>query len=423
MNLRETIRSLSDELVLLQQPIRILDAIAWGDDVAAAFFADGARTQPQVDADYYRQRRPLRFEPAEQRAGLAALRARIDQALGDEPVGELLVARVDEYLRVIDLLDARGTPAFATISRELYGGTDDRLHPGGPTLGELGALMNESLTNIDAGAWEAPDEHRYSSADAVEILATRLDAVFGADQVRVIIDDGIVADAAAGGDYIKLRADATFSTRDLRVLEVHEGWVHVATTLNGRAQPWCTFLGKGTPSTTSTQEGLAVFTEITTMSSTPQRLGKVTRRMLAIGMASDGATFLDVFHWFCDQGLDQSDAWASSVRVFRGSSPTGGPFTKDLSYSRGFLEVYDFMRLAVRRGKLERLALLFTGKLAVREIGVLAALADDGLVSAPNMLPPHVSDISALASWMAYSNLLNRIDLSAMELHLSAALE
>lgn len=314
-------------------------------------------------------------------------------------------------------------PEFAQISAELYGGIDDVLHPGGPTLAELGVVMQDALGRIDSGPWEPPDESEYSAAQGVEMLAARLDRVWGPDQVRVIIDDGIIADAAAGGDYIKLRSDARFSDRDLRILEVHEGWVHVATTLNGRSQPWCTFLGKGTPSTTSTQEGLAVFTEITTMSSSPDRLRKVTRRMLAIQMAHEGATFLDVFGWFRDEGLTDTEAWSSSVRVFRGSTPTDGPFTKDLSYSRGFLEVYDFMRLAVRRGVLNRLPLLFAGKLAVCEIGVLAELAEEGLVTPPEILPPHISDISALAAWMAYSNLLNRIDLDAMETHLGPALD
>lgn len=240
--------------------------------------------------------------------------------------------------------------------------------------------------------------------------------------MRVILDDGIVADAAAGAGYIKLREDAMFSDRDLRVLEVHEGWVHVATSLNGQRQEICTFLSKGTPSTTVTQEGLAVFTEVTTLSSTPERLRKVTRRMTAIGMAQDGATFLDVYRWFGEQGMDRSAAWASSVRVFRGSTPDGGPFTKDLVYSRGFIEVYDVIRLAVRRGLLERLPLLFVGKMTVSELGILAHLAEEGIVSAPAHLPPHFADISALAAWMAYSNLLNRIDLGVMEEKLDAAL-
>lgn len=421
--MRQKIRALSDQLVTLQQPIRILDAIGWGDDVAARFFEGGQRTQPDIDADYYRTHKPLRFEPAQQREGFERLRADVSAQLGESPIATLLLGRIDEYLRVIDLLEARGTPDFGTISAGLYGAPTDELHPGGPTLAELGMLMTDSLANIDSGTWESPEGSLLDAHTSVDVLKARLETVCGTDQVRVMIDDGIVADAAAGGDYIKLRADARFSERDLRILEVHEGWVHVVTTLNGRSQPWCTFLGKGTPSTTATQEGLAVFTEITTLSSTPDRLRKVTRRVTAIAMAHDGATFLDVYRWFVGGGMSESDAWSSSVRVFRGSEPSCGPFTKDLSYSRGFLEVYDFMRLAVRRGHVDRLPLLFGGKLAVREMGAVAELVRDGLVIGPQIVPPHVSDLNALASWMAYSNLLNRIDLSQMELHLQSALE
>jgi uncharacterized protein (TIGR02421 family) len=412
------VRELSDELVAIQQPIRILDAIAWGDDVAQEFWASGANRQPTVDAEYYRTKRPLGFDPAELRTAFADLGVKVDRKLGQSAVGALLHGRVAEYLRVLDLLEARGTPEFSAISAQLYGGSTDLLHMGGPSLASLGRLMNDALMSIDSGPWEPPDEHVHTAAEGVVILGERLDAVFGAGEVRVIVDDGIVADAAAGGDYIKLRSEAMFSARDLRVLEVHEGWVHVATTVNGRAQPWCTFLGKGTPSTTATQEGLAVFTEITTMSSTPNRLRKVTRRMLAIEMVEQGATFLEVYRWFIDQGLEASDAWGLSVRVFRGSNPTSGPFTKDLVYSRGFLEVYNLARLAVRRGRIDLLPWLFAGKLAIQELGSISELASAGLVTLPEHLPPHIADPSALASWMAYSNLLNRVDIIQMEIDL-----
>ena len=70
--------------------------------------------------------------------------------------------------------------------------------------------------------------------------------------------------AAAGADYIKIRSDAMFNERDVRALEVHEGLVHVATTLNGLNQPVCTFLAKGPPSSTVTQEGLAILMEVIT---------------------------------------------------------------------------------------------------------------------------------------------------------------
>jgi uncharacterized protein (TIGR02421 family) len=443
MNQAEQVRELSDELVALQRPIRVLDAVAWGDEVADQFFASGACQQPAVDADYYRVQRPLAFDVDGVRSGLKDLEGRVGLRLGRSAVGRLLVSRAEEYRRVLDLLQARGTPEFSRISSELYGGPEDALHPGGPTLATLGQGLSDAMAAIDDGAWEPPEEPMLDAIEAVAVLQERLAPMFGADGsdqadgadgadasngtsvdgvVRVMLDDGIVADAAAGSDYIKLRRDARFSHRDLRVLEVHEGWVHVATSLNGRHQPWCTFLGKGTPSTTVTQEGLAVFTELTTLSSTPGRLAKITRRATAIAMACDGASFLDVFAWFESQGLDRGGAWNATVRVFRGSTPEGGPFTKDLIYIRGFVEVYNLVRLAVRRGLLDRLALLFVGKLAMRELGVLAQLHEEGLVASPAYLPPQVADLRALAAWMAYSQVLHLIDPALVEADLDELL-
>src|SRR6185369_6201715 len=104
----------------------------------------------------------------------------------------------------------------------------------------------------------------------VEMLSERLGNYFKDDKaVRVRISDGIVADAAAGSDYLKVRGGARFSPREIRLLDVHEGWVHLGTTLNGQSQPVCTFLSKGPPSSTITQEGLAVLTEILTGAAHP----------------------------------------------------------------------------------------------------------------------------------------------------------
>jgi len=417
----EEARRLSEALVDAQKPIRILNSVKWTDEIEHYFLAAGKGSQPDVDADWYLANRPLKFDLAEKRAELAALCAEITNTLGSSPMGRLLTQRATEYLRVVDLLEARGSATFSAVSAELYGDVDDALHDGGPTLAALGEVLDEALANISNSRWEPPEDRNHDAAAAVQLLSKRLAPVCGLDEIVVKLDDGIVSDAAAGSTYIKLREDATFSDRALRVLEVHEGWVHVATGLNGRAQPIATFLAKGTPSTTITQEGLAVFTEITTLSSSPTRLRKISRRMQAIAMADDGATFLDVYRWFGDHGLAHDDAWASSVRVFRGSLPTLGPFTKDLVYSRGFLEVYNLIRLAVGNGDIELLPLLFVGKISVHELGLIKALHDDGVVVDPPTLPPSMSDVTALASWMAMSNLLNRVDVTAMEVELGAA--
>src|SRR5438094_63109 len=74
--------------------------------------------------------------------------------------------------------------------------------------------------------------------EAAAELAGRFAAYFGpTSRVAVTVCGGLASDAAAGNGYLKLRAGATFSPADVRLLEVHEGWAHLATTLNGLRQP------------------------------------------------------------------------------------------------------------------------------------------------------------------------------------------
>ena len=66
-------------------------------------------------------------------------------------------------------------------------------------------------------------------------------------------------------------------------------------------------------------------------------------------MAEVEATFVDVFDFFRNEGLSEGDSYANTTRVFRGSLPTAGPFTKDIAYAKGFVLIYSFVQLAVRR--------------------------------------------------------------------------
>jgi uncharacterized protein (TIGR02421 family) len=415
--LRASVREISDRIVSAQRRIRILDAVKWDEGVRDAFFAARFRAQPPVDHTYY-ERRPLGYDPEDAREEFRDIERDIDRRLGRTHAAARLMRRMcAEYEIVLDMLAARGTPQFSTRARDLYGATSDAFHPGEPSVSDLADMLDESLSCIAESAFLEEDRRDIPTEQAVVLLQGRLDRVFSApeDRVHVTVSDGIVADAAAGSDYIKLRKDALFSDRDLRMLEVHEGWVHVGTTLNGRAQPICTFLGKGTPSTTVTQEGLALFVEVITFSSHPARLRRVTDRIRAIRMAERGATFLDVFRTLCDEGRKLDESYSTCMRVFRGSTPVLGPFPKDLSYSKGFVLIYNFIRLAVRRGRLDRVPLLFCGKLMLDEVGALAELVEEGVVIRPRFLPPFLSDMSALTAYMAYSSFFNRLDLETVE--------
>jgi uncharacterized protein (TIGR02421 family) len=402
----ELIRSLSDRLVEAQRPIRILDAVKWDDDVECAFFAAAARELPPVRRDYYLSR-PLPFDPEQKRREFLDIERDIRQRLGKyNAAGQIMARMCAEYRQVIELLVQRGTPAFAALSERLYGSSADSFHAGDPTLADFGRTLAGSLDNLSRNASLTPTEPRYSAAEALRLLAERLTAYLQTPSaVRIRLSDGIVADAAAGSDYIKLRADASFSLREIRLLEVHEGWVHLGTTLNGQQQPICTFLSKGPPSATVTQEGLAVLTEILSFASHPARVRRLTHRIEGVARAESGADFLDVYRFFLGEGYPPRDSYRQTVRLFRGSLPSGcGPFTKDLCYSKGFVLLYNFMRLAASRGMVQRVPLLFCGKTNLDDIKTLALLADEGLLAPPRHIPPPFANLQALAAWLCYAN-------------------
>jgi uncharacterized protein (TIGR02421 family) len=414
---KQTVRTLSDRIVEAQRPIRVLDAIQWDDAIEKAFFDAQCREQPAVTAEYYAQR-PLPFNPAQKRHEFHEIERDVSHQLGEySPVGQIMRRMCREYQMVVRMLEARGTADFCTISEELYGSASDVFHAGDPTLKDLGDLMEDLLANVDRSRLIETEPKNIPAEDAVRILQERMNVAFKdfPSGVRVKLSNGIVADAAAGSDYIKIRQNAMFSERDLRIMEVHEGWVHLGTTLNGASQPVCTFLSKGPPSSTITQEGLAILMEIFAFASHPARLRRTTNRIRAINMAEEGASFVDVFNFFRKQGFDAPDSYSSAVRVFRGSTPTGGPFTKDLAYNKGFVTVYNYIMLAVRKGLLQRIPLLFCGKTTIEDLRTIAQLVEEGLVAPPKFVPPQFADLNALTAWMCYANFLNGLNLERIE--------
>jgi len=415
---RLTIRALSDRIVDAQAPIRILDAIKWDASVQEAFFEKGAKELPPVDRAYY-EARPLEFDSRKVRETFHDIERDVVRQLGKfNPVGQIMVRMCREYRMVCRMLEARGTEEFTDLSEELYGSSTDAFHAGEATLYDFGEMMTEALTNVDKSLLIEEETRDITADDAVKVLQERLDQAFANEEqdVRVIVSDGIVADAAAGSDYVKLRSDALFNLRDLRLLEIHEGWVHLGTTINGSQQPICTFLSKGPPSSTVTQEGLAILMELITFSSYPARLRKTTNRIRAVNMAEEGADFLDVYKFFREEGYSEDVCYQNASRVFRGSLPNAGPFTKDLAYNKGFILVYNYIRLAVVQGMLDRIPILFCGKTTLEDMRTLAQLVEEGIVDPPRFLPPQFADMKALIAWMCYSNFINHLDVQRVEL-------
>jgi len=413
----DVIQALSKRVVDAQRAIRILDTIKWDETIKDDFFRNKGHSLPAVDAAYY-QNRPLPFDENEKKEEFRLILRDTQNQCGQySPITRLIKRQCDEYIRAVQMLVARGTPAFSEIAMELYGSPSDAFYTGGPRLSDLGALLFDMLTVLDVQLQSEADVKRYKAQEAQEILQTALSAFFvkHPGRVTVMVSDGMIADASAGADNIKLSQGVMFSDRDLKYLEVHEGWVHLGTTINGMMQPYCFFLSKGTPTCSVIQEGLAVITELVSFSSYPGRMRKITNRVIALDKVTQGANFLDVYRYFIDCGLSEEDSYNNSVRIFRGSTPTGGPFTKDLSYAKGFVLIYNFIRFAISQHRLDAIPLLFTGKLVLDDLPLLGELREQGILTPPVYLPPQFCDLSALSAWMSFSLFLSKFDLNEIQ--------
>ncbi len=110
------------------------------------------------------------------------------------------------------------------------------------------------------------------------------------------------------------------------------------------------------------------------------RLRRLADRVFAIQMAVEGADFLDVYRWFLERVGDTDPAFENARRVFRGGLVTGGaPFTKDVVYLLGLLQVTNFVRASFAAGRADCLSLLFCGKLDLLDIPALCQLYALGL--------------------------------------------
>ncbi|MFO0613407.1 MAG: flavohemoglobin expression-modulating QEGLA motif protein [Polyangiaceae bacterium] len=398
----DALAALSERVIDAQRPIRILNALRWSGRVEEQFARARGRELPRPEYDP-----DLGFDRDAKRAEFDQILRDIHRELGrSDPLARMLRDTAEEYRRSVDLLDARGTPRFYEISRELYGSTRDLLPDGRTTVREMGERLGATLGAIAWNKIGEPQPREFDATQAAEILNVRFASFFGESMgVRVDVDDTLVADAAAGSDYVKIRSGARFSRSDIDILEAHEGWVHLATSLNGQAQPVARWLAKGPPRTVAVQEGLAVLVETLTLRSTPRRAKKLNDRVRAVEMAESGADFLDIYEWYRTAGYEEDECFQNSMRVFRGGTTVGGaPFTKDASYCTGIVLNQAFMHAALTHDRPELIPFLFVGKVAHEDVPHLHARVADGLVRPPPFLPAIFREMHALAVWLCHAS-------------------
>ncbi|HEX2657542.1 MAG TPA: tyrosine/phenylalanine carboxypeptidase domain-containing protein, partial [Polyangia bacterium] len=298
----QLLRDVSAQILEAQRPVRVLRALAWDERVERDFFAAGGNELP-------RPTYPIPLADIEK--SLERFRDLKLQVSGDNDIERFLRETCDSYATAARMLGTVGTKDFYFHSSELYGRPGSLSFDRKTTNLDLAQHFTQVVDSV-AGHARLPspmDDEVMSAEEVVPELQRRFAESFPGRGIRVEVVDGMVAKAAARVDVVQVKRGARFSRRDLLLLEHHEGDVHLATAINGRAQPVMPFVGFPSPRTTGTQEGLAVLTEFFTQSTSVDRLRRLADRTLAIKMAEDGASFVDLYRAFQGRGYDERAAF------------------------------------------------------------------------------------------------------------------
>lgn len=402
------LQELDRRLVAVAKNIAVLRTIAWPEGVVERFLEGWRRGQvalPEVEP-------PARSVDHVVEA-LEAIATACDEA---DPLGELVARTARAYATAGRMLDAAGTPDFTKRSCELYGAPDDVI-PGTALSHHAAATHLLDATARLQAAGAIPERAYCVTAVAVQrSLSQSFDAFFGEEAPEVVIDPDLASKAAAGATRVRLRAATCFSDLDVVQLTEHEGFVHVATALNGRAQPVLSCLGLSSPRTTATQEGLATFAELTTRAIDVARLRRIALRTVAIHRALDGADYVDTFRFFREQGQSEDESAHSAMRVFRGGDVTGRvAFTKDVVYLAGLFAVHGYIRRAIEEPAPHRIERLFAGRLTLGDVARLAPAFDDGRLVPPRFVPAWATALPQLAADLALISVIADMDIAGID--------
>lgn len=394
------LRKISHLLFSASKDVRILKHLRWPESARFSFFSSSAEKLPKVD-----------YAPFDDTSVIAKLETAV-ALLEDTPFDIWLRKKAGDIEAGAQLLKNCGTKVFFKQSAKIYGLPLDTLHDNKTTPLDLASKFETILTAYSKSTVKI--KHSQISTEEVRNkIQEKVIQVFGQHSPDVVIVDSLSAKATASSRTIKIRKGARFTNKAIDQLVNHEALVHVATTLNGREQENMKILGGNYGAVTKTQEGLAVFSEFITGSIDVERMYRLSDRVIAIQMAIDGASFIDVYRFFLNRSDNKTQSFENARRVFRGGLVEGGaPFTKDIVYLDGFIRVHNFFRSAVVKGREDILGLVFSGKLDIDDIPILVKMKNEGLIKKPKFIPYWLSDMDYLVCYFSFSVFIDDIDYS-----------
>jgi uncharacterized protein (TIGR02421 family) len=402
--------TLDDALCAVAPKIKVLSRLSWPEMVVEDFLASwrrGQPTLPQVEYPYDES-----FDAAQD----TLIHIQNKTKGVDDPIYRYVHDTADSYAHAAELLNAAGTPRFLDISRDLYGDPYDRVPGTRLTHFEAAAQLLEVTNSLRAASLHEEELVCLTAASVRDEIQRRTDPFFGEHRIEVVIDSNLASKAAAAAQRIRIRGRTSFTEADIDQLIEHEAFIHSATALNGRLQKLRCF-SLAAPRTTATQEGLATMAELITGSMDLSRLRRLALRIGGVKRAIEGADFIDVFRYFLDNGQSEDESARSAMRVFRGGDPRGRvAFTKDVVYLHGLIGVHTFLRRAISDGRVELIPRLFAGRLTLGDVIRLGPAFESGDLQPGKYVAHWASDPRRLAAYLAFSLVLNRINLGNVKL-------
>lgn len=406
-----SIRHFSRHLHDLQKDMRILSALKWSDEFTQKFLAQTGRPKKSsVHYNYAAQRKS--FHHAAKKREIDKYRSRALKHFEKSNPDVLFIFNeiLNDLDGVSDLLSSVGTPKFGEVSAQLWGAVDKPLEHANFSILEIAEKFGTNLERLTGEDTERLFPKILNAEGLASLLRQKLQEAHLIESIKVIVDDSLVADAAAGSHYVRIRKNAKFSIKDVDVLLYHEIFTHVVTALNGRAQKHAKWLRFDSPRCTSTQEGLAVFLEIFAGKTYPRRLRRIIDRILLLGKISAGESPAHMYDSLREMRYTHMESLNLIMRAYRGCDPESGqPFTKDISYLKGLIECFNFIQANLTIARHETINALFCGKLQLKEVPALMRLTEAGVVQAPQWVPAHFLDIDSLVGWFAYIGALGSI--------------
>jgi uncharacterized protein (TIGR02421 family) len=407
MDATEQFVEFDQQIVAAGKGIKILSVLGWGEIVCNDFLAGLKRGNPIPPSISY-----PKFDYNQQKLALQKI---MNSSSRDHPVGWYIAETAHSYYIAAQMLEGLGTAAFRECSEALYGRPDEH-------IGKLSnlALADDfiKITDDFSAISQLNDESDTTgSFDTAAIIKAKSDAFFKDYSISVIVENEMSSKAAAGSERVRLRGNSEFTANETEQLVQHEVFVHSATMLNGRRQPWLKSMGLGSPRTTATQEGLATFAELITGTMDLERLRRIALRIKGIHHALNGANFMETFRFFLDSGQPERESFQSTARIFRGGDMNGtNVFTKDCVYLKGLLSVHTFLRKAIQERKIDYPQRLFSGRMTIGDVVRLDQSFSDGWISPGKYLAPWAANQQGLAAYLCYNAFSNSLKLEEIRL-------